>query len=141
MAENDFNLGQAMGDYEKAKADREFYLSMIQQGQSNRGAYMASPIAAYLAGVAGVKMASMKQQAVEAQQAITDAEQQKQDAQRAAERAIQRGDNLRNNLFQIAKSARNGDIAKGSAGVLAGQIVREMGATPVSFDADNVDNK
>lgn len=137
MAENDFNLGQAMGDYEKANADREFYLSMIQQGQTNRGAFMASPIAAYLAGIAGVKMASMKQQAVEAQQAINDEKQKKEDAQRAAERAIQRGDTLRNNLFQIAKSARNGDIAKGSAGVLAGQIVREMGATPVSFDADN----
>lgn len=137
MAENDFNLGQAMGDYEKAKADREFYLSMIQQGQTNRGAFMASPIAAYLAGIAGVKMANMKQQAVEAQQAINDEKQKKEDAKRAAEKAIQRGDTLRNNLFQIAKAARNGDIAKGAAGVLAGHIVKEMGAMPVSFDADN----
>lgn len=137
MAENDFNLGQAMGDYEKANADREFYLSMIQQGQTNRGAFMASPIAAYLAGVAGVKMASMKQQAVEAQQAITDEKQKKEDAQRAAEKALERRDNLYNNLYNIAQKARKGELAPSTAGAMGGYIVREMGGKPISFDVDN----
>lgn len=134
---NDFNLGQAMGDYEKSNADREFYLSMIQQGQTNRGAFMASPIAAYLAGVAGVKMANMKQQAVEAQQAINDEKQKKEDAQRAAEKALERRDNLYNNLYNIAQKARKGELAPSTAGAMGGYIVREMGGKPISFDVDN----
>lgn len=122
MADEQFSLGDALGSYEKAQADREFYLSMVQGGKT-----AASPIAAYLAGVAGVKMGQMRSEA-----------QQLKDAEEATQRAIKRGDTLRNNLFQLAESARKGDIAPGSAATLAGAIVKEMGYTPREFDTDNM---
>ena len=122
MADEQFNLGEALGGYEQAKADRDFYLSMVQGGTT-----AASPIAAYLAGVAGVKMGQMRSEA-----------QQLQDAKDATEKAIKRGETLRNNLFQLAKSARGGEIAPASAATLAGAIVKEMGYTPREFDTDNM---
>lgn len=122
MADEQFNLGEALGGYEQAKADRDFYLSMVQGGTT-----AASPIAAYLAGVAGVKMGQMRSEA-----------QQLQDAKDATENAIKRGETLRNNLFQLAKSARGGEIAPASAATLAGAIVKEMGYTPREFDTDNL---
>lgn len=122
MADEQFTLGEALGGYEQAKADRDFYLSMVQGGTK-----AASPIAAYLAGMAGVKASQMR----------TEAE-QIQDAQAATERAMKRGETLRNNLFQLAKSARGGEIAPASAATLAGAIVKEMGYTPREFDTDNM---
>lgn len=126
MADEQFSLGEAIGGYEQAKGERDFYLSMMQQGQRNKGAFMASPIAAYLAGVANVKMGSMRSKI-----------EQEKDARDAAEKAMQRKDNIRSNMFQIAKAARDGSIDKSVAGALMGYQVKELGATPISYDADN----
>lgn len=122
MADEQFTLGDALGAYDKAQQDRDFYLSMVQGGTT-----AASPIAAYLAGVAGVKMGQMRSEA-----------QQLKDAEEATQRAIKRGETLRDNLFQIAKSARSGDIAPASAATLAGALVKEMGYNPINFDTDNM---
>ena len=122
MADEQFTLGDALGAYDKAQQDRDFYLSMVQGGTT-----AASPIAAYLAGVAGVKMGQMRSEA-----------QQLKDAEDATQRAIKRGETLRDNLFQIAKSARSGDIAPASAATLAGALVKEMGYNPREFDTENM---
>ena len=133
MADEQFDLGEALGGYEQAQADRNFYLSMMQQGNRNQGAFMASPIAVYLAGVAGVKMANMREKVQQA----TDERQAKKDAIAATERAQKRFDTLQNSMFNIAKAANSGEIAKGTAAAMYGHIVREAGGTPLSYDADN----
>lgn len=133
MADIEFDLGEAMGGYEQARADRDFYLSMMQQGNQNRGAFMASPIAAYLAGVSGVKLANMRTKV----QQVEDAKQAKADAIAATERAQKRFDNLQDNMFKIASAANKGDLSQGAAAAMFGHIVREAGGTPISYDADN----
>lgn len=133
MADMEFDLGEAMGGYEQARADRDFYLSMMQQGNQNRGAFMASPIAAYLAGVSGVKLANMRTKV----QQVEDAKQAKADAIAATERAQKRFDNLQDNMFKIASAANKGDLSQGAAAAMFGHIVREAGGTPQSYDADN----
>lgn len=133
MADIEFDLGEAMGGYEQARADRDFYLSMMQQGNQNRGAFMASPIAAYLAGVSGVKLANMRTKV----QQVEDAKQAKADAIAATERAQKHFDTLQNNMFKIASAANKGDLSQGAAAAMFGHIVREAGGTPQSYDADN----
>lgn len=123
MEENQFDLGEALGSYEQAQADRNFYLSMVQQGQQNRGAFMASPIAAYLAGVAGVKMANQRAKV----QNIEDARQAKMDATAAAEKAQKRQADLVNQLTSIAKGVSEGTIPASVGATLVGPIGNELG--------------
>lgn len=128
MADNEFDLGEAYGAYERAQADRNFYLSMVQGGNQ-----AASPIAAYLAGVANVKMAKSREQ----MQRLQDEKQAQKDAIAATERARNYGNKLRDNLVNIVSAANQGDIAKGSAATMVGMLVKEMGYTPTEYDADN----
>jgi hypothetical protein len=133
MANEQFDLGEALGGYEQAKADREFYLSMMQQGNRNQGAFMMSPIAAYLAGVSGVKMANMRAKAQE----VEDARQAEKDAIVAADKARAHKTALENQIVGIMKGAREGTIAPGVAASLIGPLTKELGYTLKSYDADN----
>lgn len=128
MADMEFDLGEALGGYEQAQADRNFYLSMVQGGTQ-----AASPIAAYLAGVSGVKMANMRQQA----QDVQDARQAKLDAAEAADKAQKREQGLQNQVINIMKGTRDGSLAPGAAAAMLGKIAPELGFQMVSFDADN----
>ena len=128
MADMEFDLGEALGGYEQAQADRNFYLSMVQGGTQ-----AASPIAAYLAGVSGVKMANMRKQA----QDVEDARQAKLDATEAADKAQKRELELQNQVINIMKGTRDGSLAPGSAAAMLGYIAPELGFQMVSFDADN----
>ena len=110
MADNEFDLGEAYGAYEQALGDRDFYLSMIQQGNQRQGAFMASPIAAYLAGVANVKMAKSREQ----MQRLQDEKQAQKDAVAATERASKYGNTLGENLDEIDTASNQGDIEKGT---------------------------
>lgn len=128
MEENQFDLGEALGSYEQAQADRNFYLSMVQGGTQ-----MASPIAAYLAGVAGVKMANQRAKV----QNIEDARQSKLDATSAAEKAQKRAMDLDNQIINIMKGARDGSIAPSAAAGMLGYAMKERGYIPKGYDADN----
>lgn len=128
MADTEFDLGEALGGYEQAQADRNFYLSMVQGGNQ-----MASPIAAYLAGVSGVKMATMRQKA----QAIEDKRTAEKDAIAATERAQKRADNLDTQIINIMKGARDGSIAPAAAAGMLGYVMKERGYIPKGYDADN----
>ena len=128
MPDMEFDLGEELGGYEQAQADRNFYLSMVQGGTQ-----MASPIAAYLAGVSGVKMANMRQQA----QDVQDAKQAKLDATEAADKAQKRELELQNQVINIMKGTRDGSLAPGAAAAMLGYIAPELGFQMVSFDADN----
>lgn len=128
MEENQFDLGEALGSYEQAQADRNFYLSMVQGGTQ-----MASPIAAYLAGVAGVKMANQRAKV----QDIQDARQAKLDATAAAEKAQKRAMDLDNQIINIMKGARDGSIAPSAAAGMLGYAMKERGYIPKGYDADN----
>ena len=133
MADNEFDLGEAYSSYEQAQADRNFYLSMMQQGQQNRGAFMASPIAAYLAGISSVKMANERAKV----QNIEDKIQAKKDATEAVERAKNYSLKIQNNMLDIAKAVNKGEISKGTAASMYGYMVKELGGTPISYDADS----
>lgn len=128
MADNEFDLGEALGGYEQAQADRNFYLSMVQGGTQ-----MASPIAAYLAGVSGVKMATMRQKA----QAIQDERQAEKDAIAATERLQKRQSDLDNQIINIIKGARDGSIAPGAAAAMLGPLTKERGINLKQYDAEN----
>lgn len=128
MANEQFDLGEALGSYEQAQADRNFYLSMVQGGTQ-----MASPIAAYLAGVAGVKMANQRAKV----QDIQDARQAKLDATAAAEKAQKRAMDLDNQIINIMKGARDGSIAPSAAAGMLGYAMKERGYIPKGYDADN----
>lgn len=128
MADMEFDLGEALGGYEQAQADRNFYLSMVQGGTQ-----MASPIAAYLAGVAGVKMANQRAKV----QDIEDARQAKLDATAAAEKAQKRAMDLDNQIINIMKGARDGSIAPSAAAGMLGYVMKERGYIPKGYDADN----
>lgn len=128
MEENQFDLGEALGSYEQAQADRNFYLSMVQGGTQ-----MASPIAAYLAGVAGVKMANQRAKV----QDIQDARQEKLDATAAAEKAQKRQADLLGQLTSIAKGVSEGAIPASVGATLVGPIGKELGINVKQYDADN----
>lgn len=128
MADMEFDLGEALGGYEQAQADRNFYLSMVQGGTQ-----AASPIAAYLAGVSGVKMANMRQQV----QDVQDARQAKLDATAAADKAQKREQELQNQVINIMKGTRDGSLAPGAAAAMLGKIAPELGFQMVKYDADN----
>lgn len=118
MADMEFDLGEALGGYEQAQADRNFYLSMVQGGTQT-----ASPIAAYLAGVSGVKMANMRQQV----QDVQDARQAKLDATEAADKAQKRRADLVSQLTSIAKGVSEGTIPASVGATLVGPIGNELG--------------
>lgn len=118
MADEQFDLGEALGSYEQAQADRNFYLSMVQGGTQ-----MASPIAAYLAGVAGVKMANQRAKV----QDIQDDRQAKLDATAAADKAQKRQADLVNQLTSIAKGVSEGTIPASVGATLVGPIGSELG--------------
>ena len=132
MADMEFDLGEALGGYEQAKADRNFYLDMMHQGQQNMGAFMASPIAAYLAGVSGVKMAKMRAKA----QDIEDRRQAEKDAIAANEKLQKRRDNLDNQIVALVKGARDGSIPPSVAATMIGRLGKERGMDIKQFDAD-----
>ena len=128
MPDTEFDLGEALGSYEQAQADRNFYLSMVQGGTQ-----MASPIAAYLAGVSGVKMANMRAKA----QAIEDKRTAEKDALAATEKAQRRAMNLDNQIINIMKGARDGSLAPSAAAGMLGYVMKERGYIPKGYDADN----
>jgi hypothetical protein len=128
MADTEFDLGEALGSYEQAKADRNFYLSMVQGGTQ-----MASPIAAYLAGVSNVKMANMRAKA----QNIQDKRQAEKDAIAATERAQKRAANLDNQILGIMTGVRNGTLAPGAGAAMLGPVMKERGFVLKNYDADN----
>lgn len=132
MADMEFDLGEAVGGYEQAKADRDFYLNMIDMGRENKGAFMASPIAAYLYGVSNVKMANMRAKA----QNIQDRRQADKDALAAAEKAQQRQTNIDNQIVQLVKGARDGSIPPAVAATMLGPLMKEKGLNLKQFDAD-----
>lgn len=132
MADMEFDLGEALGGYEQAKADRDFYLNMIDMGRENKGAFMASPIAAYLYGVSNVKMANMRAKA----QNIQDQRQADKDALAAAEKAQQRQANIDNQIVQLVKGARDGSIPPSVAATMLGPLMKEKGLNLKQFDAD-----
>ena len=129
MANEQFDLGEALGGYEQAKADRNFYLNMIDMGQNNRGAFMASPIAAYLYGVSNVKMANMRAKA----QNIEDQRQAEKDALAATEKAQKRADNIDNQIITLVKGARDGSIPASVAAIMLGPLLKEKGISPEQF--------
>ena len=118
MADNEFDLGEAYSSYEQARADRNFYLSMVQGGTQ-----MASPIAAYLAGVAGVKMAGERAKV----QNIEDNIQAQKDATAATERLQKRQDNLRTQLISIVKGVQDGTIPASVGATMVGHVGKELG--------------
>ena len=128
MADMEFDLGEALGGYEQAQADRNFYLSMVQGGTQS-----ASPIAAYLAGVSGVKMANMRQQA----QDVQDARQAKLDATAAADKAQKRRDALQSQLLTIVKGVNDGTIPASVGATMVGPIGKELGINVKQYDAEN----
>lgn len=128
MPDMEFDLGEALGGYEQAQADRNFYLSMVQGGTQ-----AASPIAAYLAGVSGVKMANMRQKA----QAVEDARQAKLDATAAADKAQKRRDTLQSQLLTIVKGVNDGTIPASVGATMVGPIGKELGINVKQFDAEN----
>lgn len=132
MADMEFDLGEAVGGYEQAKADRDFYLNMIDMGRTNKGAFMASPIAAYLYGVSNVKMANMRAKA----QNIEDQRQAEKDAIAAQEKAQQRATNIDNQIVSLVKGARDGSIPASVAATMLGPLLKEKGINLKQFDAD-----
>lgn len=132
MADMEFDLGEAVGGYEQAKADRDFYLNMINMGRENKGAFMASPIAAYLYGVSNVKMANMRAKA----QNIEDQRQAQKDAIAAQEKAQQRATNIDNQIVSLVKGARDGSIPASVAATMLGPLLKEKGINLKQFDAD-----
>lgn len=132
MADMEFDLGEAVGGYEQAKADRDFYLNMIDMGRTNKGAFMASPIAAYLYGVSNVKMANMRAKA----QNIEDQRQAQKDAIAAQEKAQQRATNIDNQIVALVKGARDGSIPASVAATMLGPLMKEKGLNLKQFDAD-----
>lgn len=129
MADEQFDLGEALGGYEQAKADRDFYLNMIDMGRSNQGAFMASPIAAYLYGVSNVKMANMRAKA----QNIEDRRQAEKDAIAAQEKAQKRADNIDNQIVTLVKGARDGSIPASVAATMLGPLLKEKGISLEQF--------
>ena len=128
MADNEFDLGEAMGSYEQARADRNFYLSMVQGGTQ-----MASPIAAYLAGVAGVKMAGERAKV----QNIEDNIQAQKDATAATERLQKRQDSLRTQLVSIVKGVQDGTLPASVGATMVGHLGKELGINVKQYDAEN----
>lgn len=124
MADMEFDLGEVVGSYDQAKADRDFYLSMVQGGTQ-----MASPIAAYLAGVSGVKMANMSAKA----QNIEDQRQAENDAIAAQEKAQKRGENIDNQIVALVKGARDGSIPASVSATMLGPLLKEKGITLEQF--------
>lgn len=127
MADMEFDLGEVVGSYDQAKADRDFYLSIVQGGTQ-----MASPIAAYLAGVSGVKMANMRAKA----QDIQDQKQAKADAIDATERLQKRQANLDNQIIQLVKGVREGSVPASVAATMIGRLGKERGIEIKQFDAN-----
>ena len=125
----EFDLGEALGGYEQAKADRDFYLNMINMGRTNQGAFMASPIAAYLYGVSNVKMANMRAKA----QNIEDQRQAEKDAIDATERAQKRGENIDKQIVALVKGARDGSIPASVSATMLGPLLKEKGITLEQF--------
>ena len=132
MPDTQFDLGEALGGYEQAKADRDFYLNMIDMGRSNQGAFMASPIAAYLYGVSNVKMANMRAKA----QDVQDARQAEKDALDASAKVQKRKDDLGNQIISIVKGTQDGSIPPAVAATMIGRLGREVGINVKQFDAD-----
>lgn len=127
MADNEFDLGEAYGSLQQANADRNFYLSMVQGGNT-----AASPIAAYLAGVAGVKMATATQQYQQAR----EAKEQDEDAKDALYRARRHQDNMLGQMRQILTDAGEGKISKGAAAVMLQPVAKELGYRMYEYDPD-----
>ena len=115
--EEQFDLSEVVSDATKAQADRDFYLAMATQSKA------VSPIAAYLAGAAGAKAASM-----------TGKLQAQKDAQTAADKFTKRRDDL---VFNMHAVARDKNINPATKAGMIGLIAREIGLQPKDYDAEN----
>lgn len=115
--EEEFDLSEVVSDATKAQADRDFYLAMATQSKA------VSPIAAYLAGAAGAKVASMAGKL-----------QAQKDAQTAADKFTKRRDDLVLNMHAVARDKNINPATK--AGMI-GLIAREIGLQPKDYDAEN----
>lgn len=117
METEEFNLEEVVSDATKANADRDFYLAMATQSKA------VSPIAAYLAGAAGAKAATLQGKL-----------QANKDAQTAADKFTKRRDDLVLNMHAIARDKNSNPATK--AGMI-GLIAREIGLQPKDYDAEN----
>lgn len=115
--EEEFDLSEVVSDATKAQADRDFYLAMATQSKA------VSPIAAYLAGAAGAKAAT-----------LTGKMQAQKDAQVAADKFTKRRDDLVLNMHSVARDKNINPATK--AGMI-GLIAREIGLQPKDYDAEN----
>lgn len=121
MADNEFNLYEAISASEKAKADRDFYLSMVYDRSA------ASPIAAYLAGVAGAKASQYQSKINEEEAAI-----------QAAQTFQKRRDTMLNNFGTILTDIDKGNINPSAAAPVLAPLMKEAGiGTLQQYDADN----
>lgn len=121
MADNEFNLYEAVSANDKAKADRDFYLSMVYDRSA------ASPIAAYLAGVAGAK-ASQYQSKINEEEAAIE----------AAQTFQKRRDTMLNNLGTLLTDIDKGEINPSAAAPVLAPLMKEAGiGTLRQYDADN----
>lgn len=115
--EEEFDLSEVVSDATKAQADRDFYLAMATQSKAT------SPIAAYLAGAAGAKAATLQGKL-----------QANKDAQAAADKFTKRRDDLLLNMHAIARDKNSNPATK--AGMI-GLLAREIGLQPKDYDAEN----
>lgn len=120
MAE-EFNLEQVVSNQQQAQADRDFYLSFVQRNST------MSPIASYLAGAAGAKYASMSGKLYAEKTQYERDRQAKEDADKAAEKAMKRRDDLQNQVLNIFDSVSKGEMPMSAAAVVLGPLFKESG--------------
>lgn len=119
--EQEFDLSKAVSGQAKALADREFYMSMVAQNTPG-----ASPIAAYLAGMAGAKASQYEGQI-----------QAEKDAKDAASKALKRQETLRDNVYQIMGDVSTGKMQPSAAAVMLEPTMKELGYRMTEYDADS----
>ena len=118
--EQEFDLSKAVSGQTKAMADRDFYMSMVAQNTPG-----ASPLAAYLAGMASAKASQYEGQI-----------QADKDARDAASKALKRQDALRDNFYQIMGDVSTGKMQPSAGAMMLAPLANEMGYRMVEYDAD-----
>ena len=118
--EQEFDLSKAVSGQTKAMADRDFYMSMVAQNTPG-----ASPLAAYLAGMASAKASQYEGQI-----------QADKDARDAASKALKRQDTLRDNFYQIMGDVSTGKMQPSAGAMMLAPLANEMGYRMVEYDAD-----
>lgn len=118
--EQEFDLSKAVSGQTKAMADRDFYMSMVAQNTPG-----ASPLAAYLAGMASAKASQYEGQI-----------QADKDARDAASKALKRQDALRNTVYQIMGDVSTGKMQPSAAAMILEPTMKELGYRMIEYDAD-----